>query len=274
MIGCRCKVCSSSDPKDSRLRCSACVRYAGFTILIDCGPDFRQQVLRSGITDFDCVLLTHQHKDHTGGLDDVRSLSYFSKQPFHIYCEERVFQSLKLEYSYAFAKEKYPGVPEFDIHIIEDKPFSLSKIIRKDDVLPQSYYTSSGEHHGGFAATEDTEIILEIVPIRALHYKLPILGYRIGDLLYITDAKSIPDEEFSKMNGASLAFLNCIRYTEHISHFSLPQAIDIFRRIGAPRNYLTHLSHQIGTHKELSEYLSTIEDIHVEAGYDMEKIDF
>ncbi len=263
MIGCDCEVCRSKDPRDSRLRCSAYVQYAGFNILIDCGPDFRQQVLNNNLKEFDCVLLTHQHKDHTGGLDDVRSLNYFTKKPFSIYAEPRVLEGLKLEYSYAFAKEKYPGVPEFDIHLIDSRPFTLHKTIKAGKMLPN-----------GETAAKDTEISLEITPIRVYHYKLPILGFRIGNLVYITDAKTIPEEEFSKLEGASVAFLNCIRYTEHISHLSLPQAIDIFRRIGAKRNILTHLSHQIGTHAQLTSYLKTLQDINVEAGYDGQVIEF
>ncbi|MBR5074457.1 MAG: MBL fold metallo-hydrolase [Bacteroidales bacterium] len=228
MIGCHCSVCSSKDPRDKRLRTSAFVEYEGLKLLIDCGPDFRTQALTYGIEDLDAILLTHQHKDHTGGLDDVRALNYILQKPTTIYCEERVLEGLKKEYSYAFAEHPYPGIPKFDIHLIGDAPFSIQ-----------------GK---------------EIIPVRAMHYKLPILGFRFGGLCYLTDANHIAEEEFEKLNGLDIMVLSAIKRGPHISHFSLGEAIAVAKRIGAKKTFITHLSHQMaeddkkikGTHADLS----------------------
>lgn len=247
MIGCNCNVCKSTDSKDNRLRTSALVEYNGFRILIDCGPDFRQQMLRENITDIDAVILTHQHKDHTGGLDDIRAFNYFRKEAFPIYAEPNVQESLKLEYSYAFAEKKYPGVPEYALHTIGEEPFTISK---KDK--------------------NGTLISITIEPIRVFHYKLPILGFRFGEMAYITDGSLIPENEFAKLKGLDLFIINTVRKEEHISHFSLSEALEIINRVGAPRNYLTHLSHQIGTHNQLEKELPD----NVKCAYDGLKVEF
>lgn len=228
MIGCHCSVCSSTDPRDKRMRTSAYIRYNGLRLLIDCGPDFRTQALSNGIEDLDAILFTHQHKDHTGGLDDVRALNYINQKPTTIYCEERVLSGLKMEYSYAFTDHPYPGVPKFDIHIIDENPFEIS-----------------GQR---------------IIPIRAMHYKLPILGYRIGNLCYLTDANYLADEEIEKLQGLEVMVLSAVRRGKHISHFSLEEAVALGLRIGARKTFITHLSHQMaeddrnikGTHADLS----------------------
>ena len=232
MIGCTCPVCKSADPRDNRLRTSVLVEHNGFRILIDCGPDFRQQMLRENISDLDAVILTHQHKDHTGGLDDIRAFNYFRKEAFPIYAEPLVQESLKMEYSYAFAEHKYPGVPEYQLHTIGEEPFTITKH------LPDSSTAS-----------------LTITPIRVYHYKLPILGFRIGDMAYITDGSSIPEEEFSKLKGVELFIINTVRKEKHISHFSLPEALEVIKKVAAKRNYLTHMSHQLGTHQDLCKLL-------------------
>lgn len=232
MIGCDCHVCKSTDPKDSRLRTSALIEHNGFKIIIDCGPDFRQQMLREGIKDADAVLLTHQHKDHTGGLDDIRAFNYFRRAAFPIYAEERVQQSLKMEYSYAFAEFKYPGVPEYELVTIDENPFEITK------TLPDGSTAS-----------------LTITPIRLIHCKLPILGFRIGDIAYLTDGSILPESEYEKLKGLEIFIINTIRHERHISHFSLGEALEIIERVGAKRSYLTHLSHQIGTHRELTSEL-------------------
>ena len=232
MIGCKCPVCISADPRDNRLRTSALIDHNGFRIIIDCGPDFRQQMLRENISDLDAVILTHQHKDHTGGLDDIRAFNYFRKEAFPIYAEPLVQESLKMEYSYAFAEHKYPGVPEYHLHAIGEEPFTIKKS------LPDGSTAS-----------------LTITPIRVYHYKLPILGFRIGDMAYITDGSSIPEEEYVKLQGVELFIINTVRKEKHISHFSLPEALDVIKKVGAKRNYLTHMSHQLGTHQELCNIL-------------------
>lgn len=235
MIGCNCHVCQSNDLKDNRLRTSALIEVGELKITIDCGPDFRQQMLREQIKDIDAVVLTHQHKDHTGGLDDIRAFNYFRQKRFEkeedtafpIYAETRVQQGLKMEYSYAFEEIKYPGVPDFKLITIDENKFSITK----------------------------KDCTLEIIPIRVMHYKLPILGFRIGNLAYITDGSHIPESEFEKLRNLDVLIINTVRHEKHISHFSLPEALDIIRRVGAPRNYLTHLSHQIGTHAQLTAEL-------------------
>lgn len=223
VIGCKCKVCSSPDPKDKRLRSSVLVEYMEKKILIDAGPDFRQQLLRENIDNLDAILLTHEHKDHTGGLDDVRAINYIKKKALPIYCEKRVYQSLKREYSYAFSETKYPGVPEFDIRIIDSTPFYIGDI--------------------------------KITPVRVMHYKLPVLGFRIGKISYITDASKISSEELEKIIGSDIFIINSIRKTKHMSHFSLEEALQVARQSNVPEVYLTHLSHQIGTHSELNSQL-------------------
>lgn len=223
LIGCHCEVCDSTDPRDKRLRSSALIEYKGIRVVIDAGPDFRQQMLREDIRDLDAIILTHPHKDHTGGLDDVRAFNYITGKNMPIYCEPNVLESLKMEYSYAFREHKYPGVPEFEVHTIGTEPFTINGV--------------------------------EIVPVRAMHYKLPVLGYRFGKLGYLTDANYISDQEIEKFRGVDVFVINTIRREKHISHFSLDEALDVARRVGARHTYLTHLSHQIDKHSELSLFL-------------------
>lgn len=223
LIGCHCEVCDSTDPRDKRLRSSALIEYQGIKVVIDAGPDFRQQMLREDVRDLDAILLTHPHKDHTGGLDDVRAFNYITGKNMPIYCEPNVLESLKMEYSYAFREHKYPGVPEFEVHTIGTDPFFINGV--------------------------------EVIPVRAMHYKLPVLGYRFGKLGYLTDANYISDEDIQKFRGVDVFVINTIRREKHISHFSLDEALDVARRVGARQTYLTHLSHQIEKHSELSLFL-------------------
>lgn len=223
MIGCGCEVCQSADPRDKRLRASAFVEYKGLKILIDAGPDFRQQMLRQGIASVDAILLTHNHKDHTGGLDDIRAFNYLEKRPTRIYCEKYVEDTLMMEYSYAFAENKYPGAPDFDVHIIDESPFSIDGV--------------------------------EIIPIRGKHFRLPVLGFRFGELAYCTDMNSIAEEEFEKLKGLEHFIINCVRRGRHISHFCLEGAIEVARKVGARHTWLTHLSHQLPVHQEFTEEL-------------------
>ncbi len=223
IIGCDCDVCHSVDSRDKRLRTSAYVEYEGLKLVIDAGPDFRQQILRAGIRSLDAVLLTHHHMDHTGGLDDVRAFNYFQGRAFDIYCEERVQESLKKHFYYAFEEKKYPGVPDFSLHTIDENPFRINGV--------------------------------EIIPVRAVHYKLPVLGFRFGRLGYLTDASYISEESIEKFCGVDTFIISTIRREPHISHFKLDEALEVCRRVGARQSFLTHLSHQIGSHAELAASL-------------------
>ena len=220
MIGCNCEVCRSTDSHDKRLRASVYVEHEGLKILVDAGPDFREQMLREGISSVDAILLTHNHKDHTGGLDDIRAFNYLEKKATQIYCEKYVEDSLRMEYSYAFAENKYPGAPEWDVHIIDSNPFTINGV--------------------------------EIIPIRGRHYKLPVLGYRFGNIAYCTDMNYIPEEEFEKLQGLDHFIINCVKYGKHVSHYSIEEAVEIAKKVGAKHSWLTHLSHQLPTYNELA----------------------
>jgi len=251
MIGCGCEVCRSRDSRDKRLRASVLVEYDGMTILVDAGPDFRQQMLREGITHVDAILLTHNHKDHTGGLDDIRAFNYIEKRATEIYCEKYVEDSLRLEYSYAFAEKKYPGAPEWNVHIIDDKPFMVS--------YGGPYEVLSWEPGKGYIYSMEGENdpvrSTEIIPIRGMHYKLPVLGYRFGNIAYCTDMNHIPEEEFRKLEGLDHFIINCVKYGKHISHYSLEEAVEVAQRVGAKHSWLTHLSHQLPSYDKLAAEL-------------------
>ena len=223
MIGCGCEVCKSTDPRDKRLRSSVLVEHEGLRILVDAGPDFRYQMLRAGVSSLDAILLTHNHKDHTGGLDDIRAFNYLEKKATQIYCEKYVEESLRKEYSYAFEEIRYPGAPEWDVHIIDDKPFTVNGV--------------------------------EIIPIRGRHFKLPVLGYRFGNIAYCTDMNHIPDEEYEKLQNLDHFIINCVRRGSHISHYSLEQAIEVAHKVGAKHSWLTHLSHQLPCYEDLKKEL-------------------
>jgi phosphoribosyl 1,2-cyclic phosphate phosphodiesterase len=223
MIGCTCEVCASQAPEDKRLRSSVFVEHEGLKVLIDAGPDFRYQMLRERIGSVDAILLTHNHKDHTGGLDDIRAFNYHEKKAAQIYCEKYVEDSLRMEYSYAFAKNKYPGAPEWEVHIIDNQPFQINGT--------------------------------DIIPIRGMHYKLPVLGYRFGNIAYCTDMNNIPEMEFSKLQGLEHFVINTVRRGHHISHFSLEEALEVASKVGAKHTWLTHLSHQLPCHKDLAAEL-------------------
>lgn len=223
MIGCGCEVCKSTDPRDKRLRASVLVEHEGLRILVDAGPDFRYQMLRAGVSSLDAILLTHNHKDHTGGLDDIRAFNYLEKKATQIYCEKYVEESLRKEYSYAFEEIRYPGAPEWDVHIIDNKPFTVNGV--------------------------------EIIPIRGRHFKLPVLGYRFGNIAYCTDMNHIPDEEYEKLHNLDHFIINCVRRGRHISHYSLEQAIEVAQKVGAKHSWLTHLSHQLPCYEDLKKEL-------------------
>ena len=223
MIGCGCEVCKSTDPRDKRLRASVLVEHEGQKILVDAGPDFRYQMLRAGICSLDAILLTHNHKDHTGGLDDIRAFNYHEKKATQIYCEKYVEDSLRQEYSYAFAEVKYPGAPEWHVNIIDEKAFAIGPA--------------------------------EIIPLRGKHFKLPVLGYSFGNIAYCTDINHISEEEYSKLQGLDHFIINCVRRGRHISHYSLEQAIEVAGKVGAEHSWMTHLSHQLPCYEELIKEL-------------------
>ena len=223
MIGCSCEVCTSADPRDKRLRASVLVDHCGKRFLVDAGPDFRYQMLRAGVSHLDAILLTHNHKDHTGGLDDIRAFNYLEQKATQIYCEQYVEDSLRKEYSYAFAENKYPGAPDWDVHIIDENPFSIDGV--------------------------------EIIPIRGKHFTLPVLGYRFGNIAYCTDMNRIAETEFQKLQGLEHFIINCVRRGRHISHYSLEGALEVAARVGARHTWLTHLSHQLPRYEELASEL-------------------
>ena len=223
VIGCKCKVCKSTDIKDNRLRSSIFIELKDFCILIDSGPDFRQQMLRENISNLDAILFTHEHKDHISGLDDVRAFNFMTQKPMEVYAESRVQEALRKEFAYVFSEKAYPGIPKLSLNSIDDNPF---------------YF-------------KDTKI----TPIRIMHYRLPILGFRIGDFTYITDANYISDEEKAKINGSKVLIINALRQEKHISHFSLEEAVNLASELGARMTYFTHMSHHMGLHEEVNSRL-------------------
>ena len=255
MIGCGCEVCCSADPRDIRLRASALVEYAGLTILVDCGPDFRQQMLRAGVTHLDAVLITHNHKDHTGGLDDLRSLNLIEGHPVNIFCQEYVLESFRREYSYAFAEPRYPGAPEYRIHLIDpQKPFTVHT-----NAIDERLQWETGYGYRHLPPLEGVQdVCAEIIPIQGWHHKehkLSVLGYRFGDIAYITDFKSIDEGEFEKLRGLRVVTANCVKKNAHFSHFSLPEALEFFEKVGAKDSYITHISHLLPCHAEFEAEL-------------------
>jgi phosphoribosyl 1,2-cyclic phosphate phosphodiesterase len=222
-VGCDSPVCKSTNPRDKRLRCSVHIEVDGLSIIIDSGPDFRYQLLRAGINKLDALILTHEHRDHTGGLDDIRPFNYLQGGAVNVYCHQRVLDNLKNQYDYIFAETKYPGIPEIDFHLIENAPFQV-------------------QH-------------LTITPIEVLHYRLPVFGYRIGDFTYITDANYIHPNEMQKASGSKHLVLNALRKEPHISHFTLQEAVEHANIIGSEHTWFTHMSHQIGFHEEVNALL-------------------
>ncbi len=223
IIGCKCPVCLSNDKKDKRLRSSVLIETNQLKIVIDSGPDFRYQMLRSHTDKIDAILFTHGHKDHTGGLDDVRAFNYILQKPIDIYAEERVLRIIRKDFDYAFAENKYPGVPEIILHTITEQPFEINGC--------------------------------PIIPIRGLHYRLPVLGFRIEKFCYITDMNHIDQTEIEKLKGIELLVINALRKEKHLSHFTLDEALSIIHQVKPQTAYLTHISHQMGLHKEISAEL-------------------
>ncbi len=223
VIACPCPVCMSADKKDKRLRTSVFIEEQDKKIVIDTGPDFRQQMLTANIKELDAILYTHDHKDHIAGLDDVRAFNFILQRPVDVFLEERVKPAIKREFSYIFAENKYPGLPQINLNTIDDFSFEVSGI--------------------------------KVTPIRAFHYKLPVLGFRIRDFTYITDANYLPEEEKEKIIGSQFIVVNALRKQKHISHFSLPEAVKLINEFGPRRGFITHISHQMGLHEEVQKEL-------------------
>jgi phosphoribosyl 1,2-cyclic phosphate phosphodiesterase len=236
VIGCDCPVCSSLDFRDKRSRTSLHLEIEGKSLIIDTGPDFRQQMLQSNIRRLDAVLYTHEHKDHTAGLDDIRPFNFSQQIDIPIYGTERVLTQIKREFSYIFEKVKYPGVPGIKVNKIHNKPFTVEGI--------------------------------QVIPIEVLHYRLPVFGFRFGDFTYITDASFISDEELEKVKGTKVLVLNALQIEHHISHFTLDKALEMVDLIQPERAFFTHISHKMGTHREVEENLPD----HIKLAYDGLKI--
>jgi phosphoribosyl 1,2-cyclic phosphate phosphodiesterase len=223
VISCKCEVCQSTDFRDNRLRCSILIEINNKHILIDTGPDFRQQMLQAQVNKLDAVLYTHEHKDHIAGLDDIRAFNFFQKKHMDLYLTTHVEEAIRREFAYIFANDNYPGIPLVNLHQIDNSPFILF-----------------GER---------------IIPIEVSHYKMPVFGYRLGDFCYVTDAKEIASEEIDKMKGSKIVVLNALRKETHPSHFTLDEAVSILKYIKPEQAYLTHISHQMGLHKEVEAEL-------------------
>jgi phosphoribosyl 1,2-cyclic phosphate phosphodiesterase len=223
VIACDCYVCTSLDFRDKRLRTSVMIATQGKNFVIDSGPDFRQQMLRERVKHLDAVIFTHEHKDHTAGLDEVRAFNFRQKCDMPVYAHNRVINQLKREFAYIFADEKYPGVPQIKIQEIDKQPFVAEGVT--------------------------------FTPIEVLHYKLPVLGFRVGDFSYITDANYIAPEELDKMRGSKVVVLNGLQAEPHISHFTLAQAIEILEELKPEVGYLTHISHKLGRHADVQKKL-------------------
>jgi phosphoribosyl 1,2-cyclic phosphate phosphodiesterase len=223
MVACNCRVCTSVDNKDKRLRSSILIQHGAFNMVVDTTPDFRYQMLRAQVKHLDAVLITHSHKDHIAGMDDVRAFNYFQKQPIDIYASPLTQEAIRREFFYAFAKEKYPGIPQINLLDIGTQAFSVNG--------------------------------LSVLPVDVMHYKMPVKGFRIGAFTYITDANYISEKEKEKIRGSEVLVLNALRKEPHVSHFTLAEAIALADELGVSKAYFTHISHQLGLHREVSREL-------------------
>jgi phosphoribosyl 1,2-cyclic phosphate phosphodiesterase len=223
MIGCTCEVCTSANKKDKRLRSSILVESSTTTIVVDTTPDFRYQMLRINNTKLDAVLFTHPHKDHIAGLDDVRAYNFFQKKSMDIYANALTTEALQREFAYVFADKKYPGIPQLNLHVIDEDIFSVGDI--------------------------------PVQPFTVWHHKMPVLGFRFKNFTYITDANRIDKAVKEKIKGSNVIVLNALRNEQHISHFTLKEAIELVQELKIPNAYFTHISHQLGKHDEVEAAL-------------------
>jgi phosphoribosyl 1,2-cyclic phosphate phosphodiesterase len=224
LIACQCEVCKSPNPKDKRLRSSIQVDIDGKVLVIDSGPDFRQQMLRNNTLRLDGLIFTHEHKDHIAGMDDIRAFNFINNTAIDVYATTGVQTALRREFQYIFSDFKYPGIPKIEFITID-----------RDHA-----FTAAG---------------IEILPVEVMHYKLPVLGFRIHDFTYITDANFIDEANKEKIRGSTHLVLNALRHEQHISHYTLEQAIALAKELEVPNVYFTHISHQLGLHDEVSRHL-------------------
>ncbi len=228
-IGCQCEVCQSSDRRDHRLRSSAMVEWKGMRIVIDAGPDFRYQMLRAKVRNIDALLLTHAHKDHTGGIDDTRAFNFVEYPTIHrlqLYATAQTLQTVRKDYDYAFRVNKYRGVPEIDLH----------------EVVNGSRFEVWDENH---------ERSVWVDSIKGFHApEFEITGYRFGDVAYLTDFKSIEAAEIERLKGVKVLVVNALRWGGHPTHFSVAEALELIEKVAPQRAYLTHISHDIGLFDE------------------------
>ena len=223
VIACECEVCTSADKHDKRLRTSILIEAEDKTIVIDSGPDFRYQMLREKVMHLDAIVFTHEHKDHVAGMDDIRAFNYKQHGPVDVYADDRVQLALRREFPYIFDNFKYPGIPQITLHSIGLTPFDIGSV--------------------------------HFTPIEVMHFKLPVLGFRIKDFTYITDAKTVSEQEKEKIRGSKILVINALQKQTHISHFTLDEAIAFAQDIGADKTYFTHISHRLGKHADVSKEL-------------------
>ena len=223
VIGCHCEVCRSVDFRDKRLRVSVLIEINDLHFVVDTGPDFRQQMLREQVEKIDAVLFTHQHKDHTAGLDDIRPFNHKHQMDMPLYGRQEVLDQLKKEFAYIFENITYPGIPRVLLHPIQNASFSIQGVA--------------------------------ITPVEVMHHKLPVFGFRIGNLAYVTDANFISEEEKKKLMHCKVLVINALHKKPHISHFTLAEAIAIAKELKAERTYFTHISHTMGLHSMVSKEL-------------------
>jgi len=223
VVACNCEVCTSTDPHDQRLRTSVMVQIGRNNFVIDCGPDFRYQMIREKVDDISAIIFTHGHRDHIAGLDDVRAFNYVLNKTVDIFASQEVIDAIQREFPYIFTEKRFFGAPQLEFHIIENKSFTAEGV--------------------------------EFIPIEALHHKLPVFGFRIGNFSYITDANYISPLEKEKLKGSEILVINALRKSKHISHFSLEEALAVIAEINPAKAYITHLSHFIGLHQTIQHSL-------------------
>ena len=237
VIACPCNVCQSTDTRDKRLRASILIEVDGKTFVIDTGPDFRQQMLRAGVKNLDAILFTHEHKDHLAGFDDIRAFNFITKKKIDVYASFRVQEAIRREFAYIFSDFKYPGIPEINLHLIENKEINIKGV--------------------------------DFIPVEVMHHKMSVFAFRVGDFTYITDANFISEVEKEKIKGSKVIVVNTLRKEAHISHFTFQQAIDLMQELKPEKAYFTHISHQLGLHEQVQKELPSF----IELAYDGLKIE-